>query len=152
MILLFLVCGVFAGTCDLVESDSVSAIVKVDGNTRTCVTPDELEDLINNKEQNLKCIPKLVQTEKVLKLHKDRSIKVDSAYALMSRSDSVMVDQVGVLKEVIAVTDTININLTEIKKLNEEKLKRCEDSKLTFMEKITIGVGIFLAGFLAGVI
>lgn len=142
----------WCSTCRIVVSDiqgkDTTAVVSYgNGKVLTGINNDQLRDLLNTQDS---LHEKLDTARATIDLMNTRIAKADSAYTIMTSVDSLMQDQVDTLNKVIALSEEIKDNLYEVRRLNDQKLKRCEESKMTFMEKIYSSVTLVFIGVLIG--
>jgi len=159
IVVLFLMLASAAWTadkCSVVATDTsttvegkidTTAIVQSGKTIYTCMNQGQLEDLMRVSEERR---VRILRRDTTIALQNNIILQSDSAYKAMVLVDSKMQQQVDTLRKVLFLTDTIQGDMKQIRALTEGQLARCEESKLTFMEKVTYAVGIFLLGGLVG--
>lgn len=158
----FLVAGAWSQDCKVVETmeasyeikgveagKDTSATILLKGKPMVCMDNGQLRRFLDGKDE---CEADLDTAKSIIGLLDLRKEKSDSAFNLIAKSDSIMLSQTDTLRKVIAYSDSIRKDLNLIRSINENQLERCEDSKMTFMEKVTLSIAIFFLGGLTGAV
>lgn len=158
LVLITSVCAGASDKCAVVDKSisqavggksDTTAIVQSGTSILTCMDQGQLRILMQVSEERRVMI---LRRDTTIALQSAIILELDSAYKAMVGVDHKMQQQVDTLRKVISIADTIQGDMKQIRALTEGQLARCEESKLTLMEKITFSLGIFLVGGLAGVL
>lgn len=157
LVILVLVSFIRAAKCEVLAVDTLSvksgdttvvdttAIVLSGEATLVCMNTAQLRGIM---DKNDSLTSSLTKSGELVIQYQERTKKSDSLYQNMAKVDSLRLTQIDTLTGVIAVMDSIALNLKSIRAADADKYKRLKDSKMTVPEKIIAGTGFTLAGFL----
>lgn len=144
--------GLSADACSILPATSwrdTIVAVKITGTVNAslaCINVNQYHSYLKADTGYPACLVKLEKQDAEIQTRRKLDGALDTALGYTKESFRESSRANDTLVKVIGVTSKIDSNMTTVRKLTEENLKRCEDSKPTLMQEAIALTGAFMLG------